>query len=84
MRTFCRIRELNPSPYAALLEFDDLGDQRLSRAVPADHPRSGWRNPSPSRGLGRVRVTADEDDALRHCSLVTSDKERAENLMTST
>ena len=80
VRTFCRIRELNPAPYAALLEFDAISvisasPERFLRITPDRMAES-----KPIKGTRPRGVTADEDDALRH-GLVTSEKERAENLM---
>ena len=80
VRTFCRMRELNPAPYAALLEFDAVSvisasPERFLRITADRIAESELIKGTRPRG-----VTAGEDDALRH-GLVNSEKERAENLM---
>ena len=74
-----RLRDINPSPFAALLEFPDVtlvgcSPERLVRLQGSDvdtRPIAGTR----PRG-----VTAEEDERLAE-DLLLNDKERAEHLM---
>jgi para-aminobenzoate synthetase len=80
VHAFRRMREINPAPFAALLEFDDASvisasPERFLR-ITADRTAES----KPIKGTRPRGCTADEDDALRR-GLLTSEKERAENLM---
>jgi para-aminobenzoate synthetase len=80
LQAFQHLREINPAPYAALLECDGVSvisasPERFLR-ITAD----GRAESKPIKGTRARGRTAVEDDALRG-ALVTSEKERAENLM---
>jgi para-aminobenzoate synthetase len=80
LQAFEYLREINPAPYAALLECDGVSvisasPERFLR-ITAD----GSAESKPIKGTRARGRTAEEDDALR-CDLVASEKERAENLM---
>ena len=73
VRTFCRMRALNPAPYAALLEFDAVSvisasPERFLR-ITADRIAES----KPIKGTRPRGCTVDEDKALRH-GLVSSEK----------
>ena len=73
VRTFCRMRALNPAPYAALLEFDAVSvisasPERFLR-ITADRISRIQAH----QGNSTPGCTADEDDALRR-GLLTSEK----------
>jgi para-aminobenzoate synthetase len=74
------MRKINLTPFASLLEFDDASvisasPEGFLRITPDRIAES-----KPIKGTRPRGCTADEDDALRR-GLLTSEKERAENLM---
>ena len=80
VHAFRRMRKINPAPFASLLEFDDASvisasPEGFLRITPDRIAES-----KPIKGTRPRGCTADEDDALRR-GLLTSEKERAENLM---
>ena len=79
-RLYRRLRELNPAPFAAYLEFDGIGvasasPERFLRVEP-----TGWVETRPIKGTRPRGVGPDHDAALSR-DLRESAKDRAENLM---
>jgi para-aminobenzoate synthetase component 1 len=75
-----RLRELNPAPFAAYLEFDGIGvasasPERFLRVEP-----TGWVETRPIKGT-RPRGLTPAHDAALSLDLQESGKDRAENLM---
>jgi para-aminobenzoate synthetase len=80
IHAFRRMPEINPAPFASLLEFDDAS---VISASPGRFLRITADRTAESKPIKDTRprgCTADEDDALRR-GLLTGEKERAENLM---
>jgi para-aminobenzoate synthetase len=80
LQVFQHLREINPAPYAALLECDGMSvisasPERFLRITADKRAES-----KPIKGTRARGRTAVEDDELRR-ELVSSEKERAENLM---
>jgi para-aminobenzoate synthetase component 1 len=77
---YCRLRLVNPAPFAAFLDF---GEAVVLSASPERFLRldgSGCVEARPIKGTRPRAATADEDAALAR-ALATSEKDRAENLM---
>jgi para-aminobenzoate synthetase len=80
LQAFQHLREINPAPYAALLECDGVSVISASPERFVRITADGSAESKPIKGTRARGRTAEEDDALRR-DLVASEKERAENLM---
>jgi len=74
-----RMRRENPAPYGALLEYP-FGQVLSSSPEQFLSLRDGWAQTRPIKGTRARGDTAEQDLALR-AQLLSSDKDRAENLM---
>lgn len=74
------LREINPAPYAALLNFDDLAVLSSSPERFLTIKANGWMEAKPIKGTIQRDADAERDEALSE-QLRQSEKDRAENLM---
>lgn len=75
-----QLRKSNPSPYAAFFHFDDLDIICSSPECFLKIDKEGHVISRPIKGTRRRSKDVNEDDKLRF-SLLTDEKDRAENLM---
>ena len=80
LSAFDQVRELNPVPYAALLEFDGLSVISASPERFLRLGRDGQIESKPIKGT-RPRGTTPAQDLELRMELSESEKDRAENLM---
>ena len=78
--TFDHLRTISPVPYGALLEFDGLSVVSTSPERFLRIDRAGVVESKPIKGTRPRGATAGADAALRE-DLISSEKDRAENLM---
>jgi para-aminobenzoate synthetase component 1 len=79
-RLYRRLREVNPAPFAAYLEFDGIAVASASPERFLQLDTTGQVETRPIKGT-RPRGTSPEHDAALSRALHDSEKDRAENLM---
>ena len=80
LMTFLRLREQNPSPFAAFLRADDVSVVCASPEQFLHATDSGLISSKPIKGTRRRGANAEEDSEIAQ-ELASNEKERAENLM---